>query len=964
MSETKKISVMIEAIVGDAIKRIDELTGKTKEATASTKELAAASKEAASGVKGLGDVSKGMQGLGDAASVASVAMGVFTGSLAKDVVEAFGAAIGEAINQIIDLGTKTQKTISQISAMKNFVGDATAAYREFNDVGRNTNFDLDTVQAMGAQLLNMGYSAKNAADLIQLCSDTAAGLNAGQAGAQQLVDVLSRIQSTGEMSSRQLISLQMAGMDLDKAFASVGMSAEEAMKAMDKGTLDAQTAIKALTEYMHEFDGSMEKSKNNVTDQWGDVCGNMQTIMGEIGAAIFDAFNQSGIIQELISFTQDLVDFVRTDGTGAFSDLKSIAVICLDAIETGLKVVLTAVKAVIVGATKLYNAFRTIGAKIANALSPILQPLSQIWNFVKSILSSLGQSVSEYVGKVWTSTFGGAPADDGDNENHFRTVKRTQKEEKEKKAGRSGGSGRKAAKEAITEEQRAIEALIKKYSDADKARSKVAKTAIELVKVNLSMMTGELKLAEERSVKLRALDEAHSELLDGYNKELALAEKINDEHTRDNVIKSIEKQIAAENDLYKAKVRQVNFESNMKIKGEETKNLLDQYFGTQDDIERKIKKVEDGIARIFNTANVIKSGGEGVFSNEDKTLLEQILQSSPEALQGDLATKSQMIAEFIDQNKTKIAEGGAALRDSLKETQNWGQVTVRYATMVGDAMADAMYDWITGAKSGKEALSDFVSSILKTAAQLLTRWLSLFAIFSIVGDPRLAARNASAAVFGAYDGKVLLHKATGGYISGPGTSTSDSIPAMLSNGEYVVKAEAVRKVGLPTLEAINRGESPVLNAIKSEKTQNAFSETDVERNSRFKKYKEVISAAGSAISKYATGGYISGPGTSVSDSISAMLSKGEYVIKASAVRRIGVPTLNAINTGRYHFADGGYVGGQKMQPAAPVGGNITLQVNTIDASDFDSFLNFRGGGERITNMLREAQRRFAFSFDD
>ena len=39
-----------------------------------------------------------------------------------------------------------------------------------------------------------------------------------------------------------------------------------------------------------------------------------------------------------------------------------------------------------------------------------------------------------------------------------------------------------------------------------------------------------------------------------------------------------------------------------------------------------------------------------------------------------------------------------------------------------------------------------------------------------------------------------LTKATGGYISGPGTSTSDSIPAMLSNGEYVIKAASVRKL--------------------------------------------------------------------------------------------------------------------------------------------------------------------------
>ncbi len=49
--------------------------------------------------------------------------------------------------------------------------------------------------------------------------------------------------------------------------------------------------------------------------------------------------------------------------------------------------------------------------------------------------------------------------------------------------------------------------------------------------------------------------------------------------------------------------------------------------------------------------------------------------------------------------------------------------------------------------------------------------------------------------------------ATGGYISGLGTPTSDSIPAMLSDGEYVINAQATRK-WLPILEAINSGNVP------------------------------------------------------------------------------------------------------------------------------------------------------------
>ena len=47
--------------------------------------------------------------------------------------------------------------------------------------------------------------------------------------------------------------------------------------------------------------------------------------------------------------------------------------------------------------------------------------------------------------------------------------------------------------------------------------------------------------------------------------------------------------------------------------------------------------------------------------------------------------------------------------------------------------------------------------------------------------------------------------ATGGYISGRGTGTSDSIPAMLSNGEFVIKASSVKKYGTNFLNAVNDG---------------------------------------------------------------------------------------------------------------------------------------------------------------
>ena len=52
----------------------------------------------------------------------------------------------------------------------------------------------------------------------------------------------------------------------------------------------------------------------------------------------------------------------------------------------------------------------------------------------------------------------------------------------------------------------------------------------------------------------------------------------------------------------------------------------------------------------------------------------------------------------------------------------------------------------------------------------------------------------------------IEHKASGGLITGAGTSTSDSIPAMLSNGEFVMRAKAVRQMGTNFMHAVNRGD--------------------------------------------------------------------------------------------------------------------------------------------------------------
>lgn len=793
------------------VKLRTSINAQKAENAAYAREIGKTTGEIKNSVKAMADGDKGARALAGSfkltegfTSAFSTALGVLAGNIASGAL----AALTEMTGQVATLGAQMQQSISQMAAMTGSVELATEAQRALNDVYRNTNYQEDAVMNMGTQLMRLGYSAENAAGLIQLCADAAAGLGTGQQGAQQLVDAISRIQAVGELTSRQMQQLALAGVNLDAAFASLGMNGEQAMKAIENGTLDSQQAVGALTDYLHQYDGAMAESKNNTIDAWGDVQGNLATTFAEIGNSIFDAFNQSGIVQELIDFTQSLVDMVRSDATGAFSDLKDIAGEVLDFIGGLLGFVLDAIKLIIVILHDAYAAFKSFGAQVVDAIRPAVDAVITLYNAVKAVMSSIGKNFGSEVGKSFRATF------DSGLEPEERAERRRAAQQNNFRqrsfGGSSGGGGSRgggggSAVKQLTEEEKAIEAVVKKYADAEKQKWNLAKATLELAKVNMSMLVGEEKETEAQRIKLAAIKDAHDKLIEGYNNELQLAEKISDAGTREKTIKSIQDQIAAENQLYEARTKATLFEGNMKDLQEQSKTILDAAFGEPDDIRPKIEKIKEELVTAMQDV-------DAAVANPDPEAqlngLAKILQTTPEALAEELTAKNQSITDFAKQYKTKLAETAAAEVNAEKNAKTWADNTVKYATQVGMSMANAMTDFIMGEKSAKEAMADFVKGILKSAVQILSQWLSLFAIFSIVGDPTLAARNASAAVFGTDGGKVMLHKALGGYITGPGTGTSDSIPAMLSNGEYVLRSSAVDRIGVGTLDALNAGAMP------------------------------------------------------------------------------------------------------------------------------------------------------------
>lgn len=128
------------------------------------------------------------------------------------------------------------------------------------------------------------------------------------------------------------------------------------------------------------------------------------------------------------------------------------------------------------------------------------------------------------------------------------------------------------------------------------------------------------------------------------------------------------------------------------------------------------------------------------------------------------------------------------------------------------------------------------------------------------------------------------------------------------------------------------------------------------------------SRSSSSSSKYATGGFVRGPGSGTSDSIPAWLSNGEFVIRAAAVRRYGVDFLRALNGmsagfslkgGLPGFAAGGLVNmPQFAMPALSLAGGASGPMSALTlVIGGDNYSGLSGPSDTIARLEKAMRTR-------
>lgn len=157
--------------------------------------------------------------------------------------------------------------------------------------------------------------------------------------------------------------------------------------------------------------------------------------------------------------------------------------------------------------------------------------------------------------------------------------------------------------------------------------------------------------------------------------------------------------------------------------------------------------------------------------------------------QNELSTKRD--EEELDEAIKRIGQRQIEFINAIKQS------AYEIKRSFSGGLTDAFLDFAQGAKTAEQAFNDFANNFLRRIAQMIIE-AQIFRIISGMGSV-----NSSAGSLAQIGYIPTAGFAEGGYVSGAGTGTSDSIMARLSNGEFVMTAASVKKYGAGFFDRLN-----------------------------------------------------------------------------------------------------------------------------------------------------------------
>jgi predicted nucleic acid-binding Zn-ribbon protein len=230
-------------------------------------------------------------------------------------------------------------------------------------------------------------------------------------------------------------------------------------------------------------------------------------------------------------------------------------------------------------------------------------------------------------------------------------------------------------------------------------------------------------------------------------------------------------------------------------------------------------------AAIDNVTKSLKDNGATLDAGTEKGRANRDALSQLASATDDLAAKKrdeggswEQVNSIYDRGRKKIIDAAEAMGYSTTKAKKLADQilgtpdkTARLKGNIDDLQAklDRAKSQLKNVPDSRRAklladIRDLESKIAKAKAELrgLNGQKAVVGVYTTEYYTKVQKGTAGSS-FGPY-ASGYKRSASGGPVSGPGTGTSDSIPAMLSDGEFVVNAAATRR-NRPLLDAINDG---------------------------------------------------------------------------------------------------------------------------------------------------------------
>lgn len=830
-SDVKAMRKSLDSIDSKNVRRVgDDLKTVSKQ-----------SKKATSGIKGFADKCNKITGA--LSAIAAVQLGsVFTG-MAGGILN-MGIASVQAAAQMRQYEIAFQTMLKSAEA-------GTQMLRDLQQFAAETPFDVPGVVSAGQQLMAFGFKAEEIIPMLTNLGDAASGLGLGTEGVSRLAYALGQMQTSGKLNAQDMMQLTSAGISAwDMLAQAAGKTVAEMKDLCSKGAIDSKAAVQTIIAGMNEqFGGMMAKTSDEVAGLLANIEETAGNTSAAVGKYLTEAFNIKGILKDVSDRLGEFQQKMQT-ATEQGKSMGDVIKECVPAPVIAAIGAFAAVLAVVSGA-----AVATLGAvlgltagmvAIGAAMGAVAALVVTYWDeivdavniAVQAILDTvviIGTAITEAVLGVvnWiVGAIGDMWADiTGDQDNWFSKFSSMlgdaikEVEDFAKKAidwfGRVF-----AAKKAVVDTRNAdaelaqIQEDYKIYEEGKKTTRKPdsgklfqnpskndigsgRNSSLKQENVALKALQDENRIAQERKKikndyvrlvlkKEKDMWEAQNAIAKKYGtdaqkyqiqlKEIEFNKK---QELQEEELAYTEQMLAAENALKEAQLRGAS-QKELEMLREKLALLNKTHQYTIDNINQTAAAKANSAQTDYDNKEAEWQARHDTSSTVGKWSMDAERDFEAGKAKADEATTYEEKVRLMNEALQKYDEEQQKINTISKLQQTSNQLAKDFSS--------AITDWITGAQS----FGDAMKSILK---QLIAQLIQA-AIYATIVAACTGGGGGFAARWSKAFGKGL---ATGGSVAGPGTGTSDSIPAMLSNGEYVLNAQAVDRLGVPFLNGLNTG---------------------------------------------------------------------------------------------------------------------------------------------------------------